>query len=277
MNLIIWTRCNGGRRLATPPYGLYERKFMKRNRLLAGMAALTLLGLQTQASAQFLGAAASFAVLGGSTVTNTGSTVLWGDLGVWPGTAITGSSSITVHGTTHAGDSVAHQAQDDVTTAYDALAGLAPTGNLTGQDLGGLTLTAGVYNFTSSAQLTGALTLNAEGNPNARFVFQIDTTLTTATSSSVNFTNNFGSCDVYWQVGSSATLGTSTAFAGHILALTSITLNNSATIVRGSALARNGAVTLDTNTITACPVPEPITLILSSGALLAAISRRRRK
>ena len=155
----------------------------------------------------------------------------------------------------HAADAVALQAQNDLTTAYNAAAGLAPTQNLTGQDLGGLTLTPGVYFFSSSAQLTGTLTLNDLGDPNAQFVFQIGSTLTTASNSSV-VTINGGSmpgCNVFWQVGSSATLGTGTAFEGHILALTSITLNTGATILDGSALARNGAVTLDTNSF----VPKP--------------------
>ena len=139
--------------------------------------------------------------------------------------------------TTHAADAVALQAQNDLTTAYNAAAGLVHTQDLTGQDLGGLTLMPGVYFFSSSAQLTGTLTLNDQGDPNAQFVFQIGSTLTTASNSSV-VTINGGSmpgCTVFWQVGSSATLGTGTAFEGHILALTSITLNTGATILDGSA------------------------------------------
>ncbi len=155
-----------------------------------------------------LGTTATFAVLGGSTVTNTGSTVLTGDLGVWPGLAITGFPPGIVTGTTHAGDAVAQQAQSDLTTAYNNLAGQACGTDLTGQDLGGMTLTPGVYCFSTSAQLTGTLTLNAQGNPSAVFVFQIGSTLTTASSSVVQVINGGSNCNVFWQVGSSATLGT---------------------------------------------------------------------
>jgi hypothetical protein len=212
--------------------------------------------LQAKAAVN-LGTAGDFAVLAGSTVTNTGPSVIdGGDVGVSPGSAITGfpPGIVVPPFTMHAADGVALQAQNDLTTAYNAAAGLAPTQNLTGQDLGGMTLLPGVYFFMSSAQLTGTLTLNNLGDPNAEFVFQIGSTLTTASNSSVVTINGgpMPGCNVFWQIGSSATLGTGTAFEGHILALTSITMTTGSTILNGSALARNGAVTLDDNRIITC-------------------------
>src|SRR6202040_4373156 len=150
-------------------------------------------------------------------------------LGVSPGSAVTGfPPGIVVTGTIHAADAVALAAQNSVTTAYNSLASQACTQDLTGQDLGGKTLTAGIYCFSSSAQLTGALTLDAQGNPNAVFIFKIGSTLITASNSRVLLINGASPCDVFWQVGSSATLGTGTNFIGNILALTSITLTTNA-------------------------------------------------
>jgi hypothetical protein len=238
---------------------------MTRNRLQlalgAGMAAF-LYGTVPAAAqtAPPLGSAQSFAVLGGSTVTNTGPSLISGDLGVSPGSAITGFPPGTVvSGTIHAADAVAAAAQNSVTTAYVNLAGQACTQDLTGQDLGGKILTAGVYCFSSSAQLTGTLTLDAQGNAGAVFIFKMGSTLTTASGSSVVLINGASPCNVFWQVGSSATLGTTTSFTGNILALTSITLTTGATVA-GRALARNGAVTLDSNNVSpssclaGCPV-----------------------
>jgi hypothetical protein len=214
-----------------------------------------------RATAPTLGTAASFAVLGGSTVTNTGATTVNGNLGVSPGSAVTGfPPGIVNGGTIHAADAVAAQAQSDANTAYNSLAGQPCDFSLTGQDLGGKTLVSGVYCFSSSAQLTGSLTLNGQGNPNAVFIFQIGSTLTTASASSVLLINGAQSCNVFWQVGSSATLGTGTAFAGSIIALTSNTLTTGAR-VNGRALARNGAVTLDTNQVSSpvCGTPATVT------------------
>jgi hypothetical protein len=196
-----------------------------------------------RAQAVHLGTAATFGVLGASTVTNTGLTAIEGNLGVWPGTAITGFPPGIVSGTIYAADTVAAQAQADALIAYTTAAALPSNRDLTGLNLGGLTLTPGVYFFSSSAQLTGTLTLDAQGNPNASFVFQIGSTLTTATASAVTLINGATKCGVIWQVGSSATLGTSTRFLGNILALASITANSAVT-VSGSLIALNAAVTL---------------------------------
>ena len=208
------------------------------------------------AAAPSLGTAQSYAVLASSTLTNVGPTTILGDIGVSPGPAIIGFPPGIVTGAVHAGDAAAAQARSDVTTAYNALAGDACDVDLTGQNLGGLTLTPGVYCLSAAAQLTGTVTLDAQGNPAAVFVFQIGSTLTTAANSSVKLINGGQPCNVFWQIGTSATLGTATAFVGDILALTSITLNSGAK-VSGRALARNGAVTLDTNQIVAASCAAP--------------------
>ncbi|MDY0221395.1 MAG: ice-binding family protein [Desulfobacterium sp.] len=214
-------------------------------------------------ASSILGAAQGFAVLGASAVTNTGSTTITGDLGISPNSAssVTGYGSISHTGAEHYNDGTAQLAHADALTAYNGLAAMPSNFNLTGQDLGGLTLTSGVYSFDSSAQLTGALTLDAQGNDNAWWVFQIGSTLTTASGSAVNVINygpnNGSDYGLFWQVGSSATLGTSTAFEGNILADQSITLNTTAQIINGRALALVGAVTMDTNTIeNVCPLPN---------------------
>lgn len=212
-----------------------------------------------------LGQSAAFAVLGGSAVTNTGPSIVSGELGVSPGTAVTGfPPGLVINGSIHSADAVALQAQSDLVIAYNVLAGQALTATLTGSDLGGLTLGPGVYRFASSAQLTGTLTLDARGDPAAVFIFQIGSTLTTASAANVLLINGGRDCNVYWQIGSSATLGTGTTLAGSILALTSITLNTNAS-VSGRLLARNGAVTLDSATVTVCAAGcAPITLAPTS-------------
>lgn len=272
-------------------------------RYLIPWAILVLAGLQTQAEAGILDSAESFAILGGSTITNTGTTSITGNVGVYQGSAVTGfPPGIVSGGTTYAGSAVAQQAQAALTKAYNGLAAMPVIANLTGQDLGGLTLPSGVYRFNTSAQLTGTLTLNAQGNNNAFWVFLIGSTLTTASGSSVVLSNlgiNDGKDNgVFWQVGSSATLGTATAFEGNILADQSITLNTGVTILNGRALARNGAVTLDTNVVsilcpnggpgdsgglmydtdgtTVVPVPEPGAIVLLVAGLAGLVAFRTR-
>jgi type VI secretion system secreted protein VgrG len=252
---------------------------------------LPLLTLPAYAESISLGTASNFAVLGGSAVTNTGPTTINGNLGVYPGTSFTTTGDFTISGTEYLGGTAARQALSDLSTAYTAAVGLTPTSNLTGQDLGGQTLTPGIYQFNSSSQLTGTLTLNAEGESNAVFVFLIGSTLITTSNSSVIIENPGSNDLVIWQVGSSATIGTGAAFEGNILADQSITLDSGASISCGSALAQAGAVTLDANTIsTGCngltasspptnnPVPEPGSMaLLGSGLIaLAGFVQRRR-
>ena len=200
-----------------------------------------------------LGTAAPFSVLAGAGVTNTGPTVLAGDLGTCPTPAITGFPPGLVNGQQHANDEVACQAQSDLTIAYDSAAGRASTTTYPGPtDLGGATLLTGVYTSPVSLAITGTLTLDAKQVPDAAFIFQAGSTLITATDSRVSLINGAQACNVFWQVGSSSTLGVDSTFAGTVMALASITGNHKAT-VDGRLLARNGAVTLDSNTVTAAP------------------------
>ncbi len=220
-----------------------------KNRLIC-LLALSLLGFGTYAYASNtsvpvnLGSAATFGVLAGSGVTNVSSaTLITGDVGSSPTPAVTGLLATQVIGTLYLTPNPATaQAQLDLTVAYNEAA-TAPCGTvLTGTDLGGLTLVPGVYCYSSSAQLTGTLTLDAQNDPNAYWIFQMGSTITTATNSSVLLVNGARKCNVYWQVGSSATIGTGSTFVGNILALTSITLDGGT--LEGRALASNGAVTI---------------------------------
>ena len=240
-------------------------------------------------------AADNFAVLGASTVTNTNTpTVLSGNLGVYPGSSITHfPPGIVVNGTNDGNNAAAATGHSDATTAFGDLAGLSSPYPLLGADPSGSTLTPGVYKFSTSPDLTGVLTLNFLGLSDQNFVFQIaaSDTLTTESGSSVIIEGAGAHDNVYWEVGSSATLGTTTSFVGNIIASTSITLATGATINCGSAIALTGAVTLDDNTISTCTAgavrgtgggvvnttPEPGTFgLLATGILGVAGAIRRR-
>lgn len=213
-----------------------------------------------------LGTTSTYAILAGSGITNTGTTTINGDAGGDVGSAptgtFTGQASVTMSGTTHLADAAAILAKTDLITAYDDAAGRLPVTRIP-SELGGTTLTPGVYDSADGTfQITGTLTLDAQGDPNGVFVFKTASTLITASNSMVSLTNSARYCRTFWQVGSSATLGTNSTFIGHIFALTSITANNGAS-VQGQLLARNGAVTLDNNTITngiCATVPTTATL-----------------
>jgi hypothetical protein len=196
-----------------------------------------------------LGTATSYAVLAGTTVTNTGPSKLSGDLGVSPGKAVTGFPPGKVtNGVQHKGDAAALKAKSDLVTGYNDAAGRIPA-TVVPADLGGKTLAPGVYKSASALGLTGTVTLDAKNDPSAVFVFQAGSTLITASSSAVKLTGGAQACNVFWQVGSSATLGTGTTFVGTIMALTDATVQ-SGTHVAGRVLARNGQVSLNASTIT---------------------------
>jgi hypothetical protein len=207
-------------------------------------------GVPPVALCPFIG---NFSVLAGSTVTNTGSTTVSGDVGVSPGSVVTGFPPGLAGGTIHKADAAAAGAQTALTAGYVDAAGRSGGTTVAG-DLVGQTFTTGVYKSTSSLAISGNVTLDAQGDPAAVFIFQISSTLTTASGSHVVLANGAKACNVFWQVGSSATLGTNSVFKGNIVALTSITLTTGVSL-EGRALARNGAVTLDTNVITGCACP----------------------
>lgn len=225
-----------------------------------GLFALRPLLAQAAQPTVGLGSAGSFAVLAGQGVTNTGNTTVNGNLGTHPNAAVTGFPPGIVHGQIHAADAVALQAQADLTTAYNDAAGRTPVTTIA-TELGGQTLTPGIYNSNSGTfQITGTLTLNAQGNPNGVFVFQMAATLITASDSNVSLLGNAQACNVFWQVGSSATLGSGSSLEGNVLALTSAQVQTGVT-VHGRVLARNASVTLDNDTITraTCARPSPTT------------------
>ena len=218
-----------------------------------------------------LGNASAYAVLAGTPgITNTGSTVITGDIGVDPAASVTGFPPGIVNGTIHTADAQALAAKTDLVTAYNDAAGRTPATAVAGGLLGGKTLVAGVYNAGGvTLNLTGTVTLDAQNDPNAVWVFQATSDLITASSSSVAFVNGAQPCNVFWQVTSSATLGSDSTFAGTILALTSITVNSSV-VLSGRALARNGAVTLINDKIS-----RPVCVVASTAAPSTAASSGR--
>jgi hypothetical protein len=219
--------------------------------LLTALLTLVLGGTaQAEPPPVLLGTVNSFALLGGSSITNTGPSVINGDLGLHPGTSVTGFPPGTLNGAMHVTDAVAKNAKSDLVTAYKDAAGRPFSATLP-PDVGNRRLNAGVYRTGSvpSLGLTGNVTLDAQGDPNSVFIFQIESTLVTASDSSVSLINGAQPCNVFWQVGSSATIGTRTAFVGNVFALSSISVNNGATI-NGRLLARNGGVTLINDTVT---------------------------
>jgi len=253
-----------------------------RRYLCAAVAALPL-------SSAYVGTGAaqdllSFGVVSGQSLTNTGPTTINGNIAVSPGTSYTGSAQVTQTGATFLGDAVAGRIQNDLTSLYNALAG-RPTsigGDLTGQDLGGMTLTAGVYSFDTSAGLAAGqtLTLDGGGDPDAVFIINVGSTLTVGSGASIVLENGAQGGNVFFRVGSSATLDTSATMVGQIVALTSITMNTAASVDCGAVLARNGSVTLDTNTIEICTLasvgfdPDPVDVDLTDNeqSVAAALS-----
>ena len=252
--------------------------------IASAIAVLGLLAVSTGAKGQTvsLGSAQDFTIVSAAGMTNSGPTVISGNIALSPGTSITGFAvgEGAVTGIVHINDALAIQARTDALAAYTTLAGMTPAIE-SGAELGEMTLTPGVYHFSSSVSLTGKLTLDTQGNPNAVFVFQIFSTLTTAVGSSVVVTGAGAGIDpnVFWQVGSSATLNTNTAFDGNILAHDSISLGTNANIVDGRAIALTGAVTLLSNNISPAVVPEPATWVMVFGGMgtLGFWTRMRRR
>jgi uncharacterized membrane protein YgcG len=247
--------------------------------LVLGLLSIPIASAATQPN---LGTATDYSVLGGQSVTNTGATTMPGNLGVSPGngtppTSVTGFPPGTVGppGAEHVVDAPAAQAQSDLTTAYTTTAGL-PATMAVGPDISGQTFTAGVYNASSALQYSGTVTLNAQNDPTAVFIFQVGSALTVSGSSSVRLENDAQACNVFWQVGSSASVGaidTTTSFTGTIMALTSITMTDGVN-VEGRALAQNGDVTLvgDTFTQPGCDLTPPTTTTTAAPATTTTTS-----
>lgn len=252
---VTWSVVGGGGSIdaesglftAGPGTGTFTGTVQATDGTLTGLATVIVTAAVPPAT---LGNVEDFAVLAGTTVTNTGAnTTIVGDVGVSPGAAISGMPvGQPTGGSIHAGDATAAQAQTALTSLYNNLAGRSCGTNLTSEDLGGMTLAPGVYCFNTSAALTGTLTLNGQGNPNAVFIIEVGSTLTTASNAVVDLIGGAQAANVYWQIGSSATLGTGTAFQGNIVALQSITVNAGSSLT-GRVLARNGAVTIDSSTL----------------------------
>ncbi len=223
-----------------------------------------------------LGVASNFGVLAGSGITVAGainSTSITGDIGSHPTPSITGLENVILDGVNHAGDAVTQQAKIDLAIAYADAAGRTPTTTYSPIfELGGSTLGSGVYKNPSSFSITTNLTLDAGGDPDAVWIFQMGSTLTTGPGSNVILTGGAKASNIFWQVGSSATLGTGSTLAGSILAQESITLTTGADL-SGRALALTGAVTMDNNIVV---VPEAGSTLLFGAGLLTLISRRRR-
>lgn len=251
---------------------------------LVGLNSLLLAALVTSAGSSAvaqsinLSSAASFAVLGADSISNTGPTVVVGDLGLYPGTSFVGFAPGVVIGSVYLTDSVAMAAQTDALAAYNQLDALSFTSDLSGTNLGQRTLGAGVYSYSSNAGMDGILTLDGGGQSNARFVFQITSALNSSSSSSFNLINGASAANIWFQVGTSATLESNSFFMGTLIASESITLKTGANVT-GRVIALNGAITLDNNTINASAIPEPATCgaLVSGLALFAVVGARRRK
>lgn len=246
---------------------------------LTAVLTFGVVGFTRAATTIDLGAANNFAIMAGSTITNTGSTVVTGDLGLSPGTSVTGFPPGTVNGTQHIANAAAAMAKTAMTTASANAAGQTPVSTVP-TELGGTTKTAGVYTSAAGTfSITGTLTLDAQSDPNAVFIFKTASTLITAGASTIVLANGAQACNIFWQVGSSATLGMNSLFKGSILASESATLTSGAK-VEGQVLAQNGAVTLDTNTVTKAtcaaaivvPVPTPTVVPTSTPVVVPVVT-----